>query len=123
MAHGTGRHSFEFKRRHEARMRRTGLRSEDPGLPTVRRTAGRVRTTGAAVHASPGRRRAATGLTPGCDHACVIDWTPRYCITPQGRRVRQYVRAGGVFVRIVPGAIVHAMSVRPCQHALEAVSA
>lgn len=72
------------------------------------------------VHLPDGRKAEGRYWShPRADHACVIDWTPRYCVTPDGRRVRQYVgRAGGVFVRIVPGSIVHAMSVRPCSHEL-----
>lgn len=57
---------------------------------------------------------------PRADHACVIDWSPRYGVNAWGGRVRQ---VGRVFVTIVPGTIVHPMSVRPCSHVREAVDA
>lgn len=57
---------------------------------------------------------------PRADYTGVMDWTPRYGTDWRGRRVRQH-GGRGTFVRILPGSIVHPMSVRPCSHA--AVSA
>lgn len=57
---------------------------------------------------------------PRADYTAVIDWAPRYGTNWAGARVRQL--GASPVVRITPDTIVHAMSVRPCHHAADAVT-
>ncbi len=77
------------------------------------------------VHLPDGRKAEGRFWShPRTDHVAVIDWTPRYGIDGFGRKVRQWTgSAGGHFVTIPDGAIVHAMSVRPCAHGAETFAA
>lgn len=46
---------------------------------------------------------------PRCPDAYVIDWTPR-----KRRPGAMFADQTHRFVKIIPGTVVHAMSVRPC---------